>query len=709
MENPVARPGKDVAAAEPPMASPKAGTLDRVQEKPVSPAPKSDLGTSDTAMQQSKTQPMDGTPKPPPPASKTQPMDGAPKGAPQNDVRKFSDEHNAAMKREIDAMKAAQRDPKSPEKQQAYQDAKRAAEPYKIEATQSERNVRVEAQKQYDDAVTNLNAAKAARDKLPENTPARAQAEKKYKDAYDRAAAADSAYKEAHMKEIDAWAKAGGTGGMPPKDIPGRLAANPPSPASPPPLPPSTRPMNPVAQPERDLGTADTTMQQSQTQPMNGAPKPPPEPSKTQQMDAAPKPAPSTPYTDEHLAAVKREAEAFKNLQNDPDSSAKRQAFQEAQRAADEHRIEATRAERDARVGAEKRYGEAETELDAAKANRDKVPATDTAGRAAAERRYQEAYDKLDKANDDYNKAHMKEVDAWGKAGGMRAPPTDVPPHSAEAPSPASQSPKPLPSATRPMENPVARPDNASASSGDGGTRPINKPSPSANKDLGMADTAMQSKTQPMTGAPKPPPQIGKTQPMDGAPKGQPQNDVANFSDEHKAAMKREVDALHAAMNDQDSLEKRQAYRDAQRAAEPYKIEATRAERNARVEAKKQYDDAVTDFNAAKAARDGTPASDIAARAQAEQKYKDAYDRVAKADSAYKDANMTEIDAWAKAGGTPGMPPRDIPGASTNGNEAARPSEAASGDSANSGGAGGANATLAMGLSNLASTIQKGP
>jgi hypothetical protein len=623
-------------------------------------------------------------------------------------VRKFSDEHNAAMKREIDAMKAAQRDPKSPEKQQAYQDAKRAAEPYKIEATHSERNTRVEAQKQYDDAVTNLNAAKAARDKLPENTPARAQAEKKSTDAYDRAAAADSAYKEAHMKEIDAWAKAGGTGGMPPKDIPGRLAANPPSPASP---QSKTQPMNgaPKPQPGRDLGTADTAMQQSKTQSMDGAPKPPPQPSKTQPMDAAPKPAPSTPYTDEHLAAVKREAEAFKNLQNDPDSSAKQQAFQEAQRAADEHRIEATRAERDARVGAEKRYGEAENEFDAAKANRDKVPATDTAGRAAAEKRYQEAHNKLDKANDDYNKAHMKEVDAWGKAGGMRVPPTDVPARSAEAPPPASQSPKPLPSATRPMENPVARPDNASASSGDGGTRPMNKPAPSADKDLGMADTAMQSKTQPMNGAPKPPPQVSKTQPMEGAPRGQPQNDIANFSDEHKAAMKREVDALHAAMNDQDSLEKRQAYRDAQREAEPYKIEATRAERNARVEAQKQYDDAVIDFKAAKAARDQIPASNTAARAQADTRYKEAYDRVATADSAYKDANMTEIDAWAKAGGTPGMPPRDIPGASANGNAAARPSEAASGASANAGGAGGANATLAMGLSNLASTIQKGP
>jgi hypothetical protein len=708
----------NAAPGETPMASPKAGTIDRIEQKPVSPASKSDLGTADTAMQSPKTQPMDGAPRPPQPGrdlgtadtamqqSKTQPMDGAPKGQPQNDVRKFSDEHNAAMKREIDAMKAAQRNLESPEKQQAYQDAKRAAEPYKIEATRSERNARVEAQKQYDEAASNLNAAKAARDKLPENTPARAQADKNYKDAYDRAAAADSAYNEAHMKEIDAWAKAGGTGGMPPKDVPGRLEAKPPSPASPP-MQSSTRPMNPVAQPGRDLGTADTAMQQSKTQPMNGAPKPPPQASKTQPMDAAPKPAPSTPYTDEHLAAVKREAEAFKNLQNDPDSSAKQQAFQEAQRAADEHRIEATRAERDARVGAEKRYGEAENEFDAAKANRDKVPATDTAGRAAAEKRYQEAYDKFDKANDDYNKAHMKEVDAWGKAGGMRVPPTDVPARSAEALPPASQSPKPLPSATRPMENPVARPDNASESSGDGGTRPMNKPSPSADKDLGMADTAMQSKTQPMSGAPKPPPQVSKTQPMEGAPRGQPQNDVANFSDEHKAAMKREVDALHSAMNDQDSLEKRQAYRDAQREAEPYKIEATRAERNARVEAQKQYDDAVIDFKAAKAARDQIPASDSAARAQADTRYKEAYDRVATANSAYNDAHMTEIDAWAKAGGTPGMPPKDLPGApANNGNAAARPSEEASGTSAN---AGGANATLAMGLSNLSSTIQKGP
>ena len=51
----------------------------------------------------------------------------------------------------------------------------------------------------------------------------------------------------------------------------------------------------------------------------------------------------------------------------------------------------------------------------------------------------------------------------------------------------------------------------------------------------------------------------------------------------------------------------------------------------------------------------------------------------------------------------------DLPGAPANGNAAARPSEAASGTSANADGAGGANATLAMGLSNLASTIQKGP
>jgi hypothetical protein len=427
-------------------------------------------------------------------------------------------------------------------------------------------------------------------------------------------------------------------------------------------------------------------------------------------MEAAPKPTPGTPYTDEHLAAVKREAEAFKNLQNDPKSSAKQQAFQEAQRAADEHRIEATRAERNVRVEAEKRYGEAETEFDAAKANRDKVPATDTAGRAAAEKRYQEAYDKLDKANDGYNKAHMKEVDAWGKAGGMRAPPTDVPARAAEAAPPASQSPKPSPSATRPMENPVARPDNASASSGDGGTRPMNKPSPSADKDLGMADTAMQqSKTQPMEGAPKPPPQASKTQPMDAAPKGQPQNDVRKFSDEHNAAMNREIEAMKAAQRDPKSPEKQQAYQDAKRAAEPYKIEATRNQRNARVQAQKQYDDGVTNFNAAKAARDKVPESDTAARAQAEKRYQEAYDRVAKADTAYGEAHMKEIDAWAKAGGTGGMPPKDLPGGPANGNAAARPGEEASGASANGGGPGGANATLAMGLSNLASTIQKGP
>ena len=70
---------------------------------------------------------------------------------------------------------------------------------------------------------------------------------------------------------------------------------------------------------------------------------------------------------------------------------------------------------------------------------------------------------------------------------------------------------------------------------------------------------------------------------------------------------------------------------------------------------------------------------------------------------------MKEIDAWAKAGGTGGMPPQDLPGGPANGNAAARPGEEASGGSANGGDPGGANATLAMGLSNLASTIQKGP
>jgi hypothetical protein len=70
---------------------------------------------------------------------------------------------------------------------------------------------------------------------------------------------------------------------------------------------------------------------------------------------------------------------------------------------------------------------------------------------------------------------------------------------------------------------------------------------------------------------------------------------------------------------------------------------------------------------------------------------------------------MKEIDAWAKAGGTGGMPPKDLPGGPANGNAAARPGEEASGGSANGGDPGGANATLAMGLSNLASTIQKGP
>ena len=343
------------------------------------------------------------------------------------------------------------------------------------------------------------------------------------------------------MKEIDAWAKAGGTGGMPPKDIPDRLAANPPSPASPPPLPPSPRPMNPVAQPGRDLGTADTAMQ-SKTQPMEGAPKPPPQASKTQPMDATPKPTPSTPYTDEHLAAVKREAEAFKNLQNDPDSSAKQQAFQEAQRAADEHRIEATRAERNARVEAEQRYGEAETEFDAAKANRDKVPATDTAGRAAAEKRYQEAYNKLDKANDGYNKAHMKEVDAWGKAGGMRAPPTDVPARSAEAASSgiaiaqavairhaANGEPcRPARQCLSVQRRRRYAPDEQAFAVG--GQRPRD----------GRHGYAIED--QPMKGAPKPPP--GKQDSANGGrSKGQPQNDIAKFSDEHKAAMKREIEA----------------------------------------------------------------------------------------------------------------------------------------------------------------------
>jgi hypothetical protein len=70
---------------------------------------------------------------------------------------------------------------------------------------------------------------------------------------------------------------------------------------------------------------------------------------------------------------------------------------------------------------------------------------------------------------------------------------------------------------------------------------------------------------------------------------------------------------------------------------------------------------------------------------------------------------MNEIEAWAKAGGTPGMPPKDLPGGPANGNAAARSGEDASGASANADGVGGANATLAMGLSNLASTIQKGP
>ena len=161
-------PKSDLGTADTAMQSPKTQPMDGAPKPPQSGR---DLGTADTAMQQSKTQPMDGAPRPPPQPSKTQPMDGAPKGQPQNDVRKFSDEHDAAMKREIDAMKAAQREPKSPEKQQAYQDAKRAAEPYKIEATRAERNARVEAQKQYDDAAGKLNAAKAARDKLPEEYP----------------------------------------------------------------------------------------------------------------------------------------------------------------------------------------------------------------------------------------------------------------------------------------------------------------------------------------------------------------------------------------------------------------------------------------------------------------------------------------------------------------------------------------------------------
>ena len=214
-----------------------------------------------------------------------------------------------------------------------------------------------------------------------------------------------------------------------------------------PPLPgmESTQPAIPKATPGNDLGMADTGVQQSKTQPMEGAPKPPPQ-------------TPATPYSDEHLAAAKREFEAFKKLQDDPKSVEKQQAFQDAQRAADAHRIEATRTERNARVDAEKRYNEADAAFDSAKADYDKAQkSADPAARSQAEKRYQDAYDKLDRANDDYNKAHMKEVDAWAKAGGMRAPPKDVPA------SPAANA--PLPATTRPMENPVAKPNAGVASS----------------------------------------------------------------------------------------------------------------------------------------------------------------------------------------------------------------------------------------------------
>ena len=64
MENPVARPGSDVAAAEPPLKSPKAGTIDKIPAKPTPPA--SDIGMAETGVQQSKTQPMEGAPKRPP-------------------------------------------------------------------------------------------------------------------------------------------------------------------------------------------------------------------------------------------------------------------------------------------------------------------------------------------------------------------------------------------------------------------------------------------------------------------------------------------------------------------------------------------------------------------------------------------------------------------------------------------------------------------
>ena len=107
-------------------------------------------------------------------------------------------------------------------------------------------------------------------------------------------------------------------------------------------------------------GRQSSRSRATRSQPMDGAP---PKPSEQ---------TPSKPYSDELQAAAKREFDAFKELQKDPKSPEKQQAFQEAQRAADEHRIEATRAERNARVEAEKRYGDAEAEFDAAKAARDK-------------------------------------------------------------------------------------------------------------------------------------------------------------------------------------------------------------------------------------------------------------------------------------------------------------------------------------------------
>ena len=227
-------------------------------------------------------------------------------------------------------------------------------------------------------------------DAIKPYTDDRVAAQQRYKEAearydadssqanYDALDQADAAYNRAHMQELEAWNRAGGQGFPPTKDAGIQRAEAAPAPAR--------TPTQPGIGPEGAPGNLQMAEAGPKTQRGIG-PGPTAAPMGTgTQAGLGPEPVQRSGNADPALADT---GMAPPQPRVSPDNA---------------RRLDAIKPYTDDRVAAQVRYNEAEARYDAD--------------------RSQANYDALDKANADYNRAHMRELDAWNQAGGQGFPPT---------------------------------------------------------------------------------------------------------------------------------------------------------------------------------------------------------------------------------------------------------------------------------------------